>query len=455
MQHYKSFLATFILAVGLIFSSWGQGDFYLLRLDNFFGSPLHKVNEPYTLAGEVAFIGEGLLQSVYVNWQVQGDQEVYTEFFPNIGNYPYVPWRWQLQQNWLPDQTGEFDISIWFSGLNGQEPDELASDTMQVRVEVYPQLAVKQMALLESFSSVICGSCALVTPALRKIVDENPEIFAMIYYHPFQHENSPLFAFNPKDQQLRRQYYQVFYTPFSVIGSLFNGGSIDVDNYLMFSEYEKWAGFALEGNWQVSQDSVLTVMVQGETFVNTHDKDYRLLITGLESEVNFDTPPGNNGEKDFFHVMRFFVPDANGNKLATSPEESGFEFEFVMDMPQGIDLAKLSLLAFVQEMNSREVSQVVRLQFLEEETEDPTHVPGVAGLETMLRVFPNPARDYLAIEPILNEPFTVSLFDMRGVQWLQTQNTHRIDVSQMPRGVYILRIEQSGMIYRSKVQLYP
>ncbi|MFN3554918.1 MAG: T9SS type A sorting domain-containing protein [Bacteroidales bacterium] len=106
-------------------------------------------------------------------------------------------------------------------------------------------------------------------------------------------------------------------------------------------------------------------------------------------------------------------------------------------------------------MNSREVSQVVRLQFLEEETEDPTHVPGVAGLETMLRVFPNPARDYLAIEPILNEPFTVSLFDMRGVQWLQTQNTHRIDVSQMPRGVYILRIEQSGMIYRSKVQLYP
>ncbi|MFN3554919.1 MAG: hypothetical protein ACK4VN_03030 [Bacteroidales bacterium] len=346
MQHYKSFLATFILAVGLIFSSWGQGDFYLLRLDNFFGSPLHKVNEPYTLAGEVAFIGEGLLQSVYVNWQVQGDQEVYTEFFPNIGNYPYVPWRWQLQQNWLPDQTGEFDISIWFSGLNGQEPDELASDTMQVRVEVYPQLAVKQMALLESFSSVICGSCALVTPALRKIVDENPEIFAMIYYHPFQHENSPLFAFNPKDQQLRRQYYQVFYTPFSVIGSLFNGGSIDVDNYLMFSEYEKWAGFALEGNWQVSQDSVLTVMVQGETFVNTHDKDYRLLITGLESEVNFDTPPGNNGEKDFFHVMRFFVPDANGNKLATSPEESGFEFEFVMDMPQGIDLAKLKLAGF-------------------------------------------------------------------------------------------------------------
>lgn len=62
-------------------------------------------------------------------------------------------------------------------------------------------------------------------------------------------------------------------------------------------------------------------------------------------------------------------------------------------------------------------------------------------------VAPNPAKDWLQIEG-LQPPFRLSLYDAQG-RILQQQaafSNKRIDVQQLPKGIYLIRLEQAGQV---------
>lgn len=426
---------------------------YVIRIDNFFGGPIHKTHEQYELRGEIAYLGNSPLESIRIHYQID-DQEAGTEFFDDIGVYPYVPFRYIVSQKWIPESEGDYEIKIWFSELNGGDPAEGVSDTVSVYVEVYDQLAERQMALLESFSSINCGSCALVTPALRKIVDENPENYAMIYYHPMHYEGSPLYLFNPKDHDIRRDYYGVFYTPWSAIGNLYTGGSEGVEDMLMQLELNKWSGFSLDGSWYVKNDS-LYFAVEGEIFANTTGKDYRLLIAGIEKSVHFDEPPGSNQEKDFYHVMRFFAPDAQGIKLSAEENKNTFIQEIGMSWFETLEPENMKLIAFVQEMYSTEISQVIKLDYQEpEEDDDTTNIIEISGKNPFV-VYPNPANQFVKLGGEFQgmKPEQIIIFDMQGRHIKTEKGADHIDLSNVPAGIYYLLIHSGKRIFREKISI--
>ncbi|TVQ16225.1 MAG: hypothetical protein EA367_20655, partial [Leptolyngbya sp. DLM2.Bin15] len=68
--------------------------------------------------------------------------------------FPQIPFRFQAPEKWTPQQNGDYTLYIWFSGLNGEEPDLPASTTMEYQVQVYDYLVPRELALLESFSSI-------------------------------------------------------------------------------------------------------------------------------------------------------------------------------------------------------------------------------------------------------------------------------------------------------------
>ena len=453
----KLFLPIFIVFITLFFT-WNNAaageKTYVIRIDNFFGGPIHKTHNEYELRGEIAYLGNSPLESIRIHYQID-DQEAGTEFFDNIGVYPYNPFRYVVSEKWLPENDGEYEIKIWFSELNGGEPDEGVSDTVSVFVEVYDHLVERQMALLESFSSINCGSCAFVTPALRKIVDENPDNFAKIYYHPMHYEGSPLYLFNPKDQNIRRDFYGVFYTPWSAIGDLYKGGSEGVEDMLMQLELQKWAGFELEGNWYVENDS-LHINVEGEIFVNTNDKDYRLLIAGIQESVHFDEPPGSNQEKDFYHVMRFFAPDAQGIKVIAGEGENTFIQTIEMAWFETLEPENMKVIAFVQEMNSSEISQVVQLDYqAPEEDDDTTFIEEISENQNPFLVYPNPANQFIRIKGDLNGllPEQIMVFDLQGRHIKTRQNKDYIDLGDISSGIYYLLIQSGNSIYREKISI--
>ncbi|MEE4177505.1 MAG: hypothetical protein V2I46_08345, partial [Bacteroides sp.] len=313
----RSFRIFFIILFSTIYLAGHSGPSreLLIRQDRFFGGPYSVTGHPYLIRGQVAYTGQDVFLSAFLHYQV-GDGEVHTTFFEEIGLNPHIPFYYQAETHWLPEVTGDYSIKVWFTGLNGAPEEEASSDTLTREITIYESLPARQLALLESFSSINCGSCALVAPVLLEIVEGQPEEYVMIYYHPLAYEGSPLYAFNPKDQTTRKMLYGVSYTPVAAIGSTFFGGSFEVSHELMALEKDKFAAFEMEGSYSVEND-VLHASVSLEAFASFPENNANtLLVTITEDLVQFDTPPGSNGEKDFHHVMRSFLPDANGTVLS-------------------------------------------------------------------------------------------------------------------------------------------
>lgn len=426
----------------------------LIRQDRFFGGPYSVTGHPYLIRGQVAFTGEDLFESAFLHYQVD-EGEVHTAHFEQLGLYPYIPFFYQSETPWLPENTGEYSIKVWFTGLNGAPEEEASSDTLTHEVSIYEFLPARQWALLESFSSINCGTCAQVAPLLLEIVEGQPEEYTMIYYHPLAHEGSPLYAFSPKDQTTRKELYGVSYTPVSAIGSTFFGGSFSVSPELMALEKDKFAAFEMEGSYYIEND-VLHASVSLEAFSSFPENNANTLLVAItEDLVQFENPPGSNGEKDFHHVMRGFLPDANGTILAITSVGERRQFSFEYNLSAGlIDTSKVTVQAFIQDLEGLEIHQLIRLN---NQPQDNTQVNTLLTLPG--RVFPNPSRGFVKLSLSMDgNPANVRIFDLDGRQ-VFTKNfqpdtgTLMLDLHHLPAGIYFLQaISQKG-IFREKISI--
>lgn len=70
-----------------------------------------------------------------------------------------------------------------------------------------------------------------------------------------------------------------------------------------------------------------------------------------------------------------------------------------------------------------------------------------------LKIFPNPTRDFLHIEMLntnlRNYSFTVS--DFNGKTLIKTENTNKVDVAQLPAGVYLGTLQVEGQTKTEKI----
>lgn len=423
-----------------------------LRHDRFFGGPYGVAGQPYLIRGDITSIGNETFESVYLNYQVD-EQVVQTTFFDQIGLNPYFPFHYQAENHWLPAETGEYLLKIWFTGLNDAPGSEGFSDTLTKTVAIYNDLPMRQLSLLESFSSINCGSCAFVAPVLRQMVEKDLDKYAMIYYHPLFYEGSPLFQFNPKDQTTRKELYDITYTPVSVVGATFIGGSFDVTPAILDLDRERYAGFELSGAYSIENDMLYTSVDLAYFAAFAESDRLTLMVSVTEDEVHFETAPGSNGEKDFYHVMRSFLPDANGTNLLPEAPGATRQFAFQYDM-SGLSLNQelLSVLAFVQDTETLEIHQAVRLA---QQPFDPTST--FSQTEVQLRISPNPSAGQFRVSLPGNERISsLSVFTLGGnkVYHSETLNgEHSLNLGHLPQGIYILRAQSGQKIQHQKISI--
>jgi len=140
--------------------------------------------------------------------------------------------------------------------------------------------------------------------------------------------NDPMFLYNQTDNTTRRTYYGV-----NAIPAGFFDGIISVP--LPYSQANFQSYFDSRKNLlspvsiivrdSTYGDSVqVRVNVLCETFLA--NPNVTLYMAVYEDVINYATPPGTNGEKDFHTVMRKMLPTASGTQLILTP---GYNKEFV------------------------------------------------------------------------------------------------------------------------------
>lgn len=219
-----------------------------------------------------------------------------------------------------------------------------------------------RLVLAEEFTQASCGPCASQNPAFNTLLQQNPTKIIDIKYQTSFPGVDPMNAHNPGEVSSRRSYYGVNGVPHAKI----NGTSVtnDCNAYAgapaCFSQTDVDAAYNMSTPIAVtvthtfaSDLSSATVDVSvtnsgSSTFTPNGNLYLRLAL--VESEINFPTPPGSNGELDFYGVMRKMIPNATGTALPASLS-AGQQWtnQFTVQIPSYIyHYGEIAFVAFVQ-----------------------------------------------------------------------------------------------------------
>lgn len=215
-----------------------------------------------------------------------------------------------------------------------------------------------RMMLIEFFTSSTCGPCASNNPVLTAFMNAaDQEKIAAIGFHMNWPApgNDPMYLHNTSDNTTRRTYYGV-----NAIPAGFFDGLISVPlpySQSGFQSYFDSRKDILSPVTIIVRDStygdsmLVRVNVLCETFLANPNVTLHMAI--YENEINYPTPPGTNGEKDFHWVMRKMLPSASGTPLILTP---GYykEFVFRYKMDPVWNASRIKNLVYIQS-NTKEI----------------------------------------------------------------------------------------------------
>jgi len=176
-----------------------------------------------------------------------------------------------------------------------------------------------RMVLAEGFTSSTCGPCGQQNPAFDALLHANEDIITSVKFHMSWPApgNDPMYLHNTVDNNARRTYYNVNSVPHVFLnGDYFNGMPASISQSTINAAAAITSPFEIQLQHQLSadEDSVYVTML----IKATNDVSGQLVaqIAVIEKEIHFTSPPGTNGERDFYNVMKALLPSRSGTPLS-------------------------------------------------------------------------------------------------------------------------------------------
>jgi hypothetical protein len=217
----------------------------------------------------------------------------------------------------------------------------------------------QRLVLLEHFTQASCGPCATYNPAVQAILAANPDKITYIKYQTSWPGYDPMNLHNPTEVASRVGYYGVSGVPHSILDGNYYDGSASGWNvgtvnarYAVSTPIE----IQLQHSLSAAQDSVhVTMLVKATGPVSGN---LVAMIGVVEKHIAFTTAPGSNGEKNFYNVMKKFLPNALGNTLPASMVAGDYViFRHSWKLANFYNLAQLGVVGWVQNRTTKEVLQ--------------------------------------------------------------------------------------------------
>ncbi|MFN5307419.1 MAG: T9SS type A sorting domain-containing protein [Bacteroidota bacterium] len=237
---------------------------------------------------------------------------------------------------------------------------------------------VQRLLLAEEFTNANSGPCAALNPGFNALLLNNPNKIVALKYQTDWPTPDVMNAQNPTEISARINYYGVNAEPIAYLNGSTSGVSgigtpgilVNFTQTVIDNEYQVPSPFHLTLNHTISAnlDSIIvTCIVEASQPINLQQLFLRLAV--VEKHIHFNSPPGNNGETDFYYVMRKMLPDATGTLLSDTWTQGQTDtLTFTMPLPSYIyDLTELALIGFLQEdvqkaIQQTAISQPVPLQ---------------------------------------------------------------------------------------------
>jgi hypothetical protein len=293
--------------------------------------------------------------------------------------------------------TGKVVINSNFPGskifLDGEFTGKITPDTLTLNEGDYSIKVVKEevpkLVLIEDFANVSCIPCVQSNKILESLSDirfGRTKLVVIKFPTNFPSPNDPFYLANKVDCDSRIAYYNIFFAPSTVTDGIERPISTDSLDVITKVEIrlDSLPRFALQLSTDVSgEDYLITVNVKvidkyypSSQTINVGVGDFKTLDFSLtldnspidytnlvlhtvvtETNIEFATPPGSNGETEFFDVMRKMLPTNSGQDLSSLQQSGEETYQYQVAIGSGWEVDNLNVVAFVQNTTTKEVVQ--------------------------------------------------------------------------------------------------
>jgi hypothetical protein len=214
----------------------------------------------------------------------------------------------------------------------------------------------KQYILFDHFTNSSCSPCAEQNPFMEATFAANFGRYHQISYHTWwPGPTDPMYTYNKPCNHERTDYYGVSGVPdVFMLGSTNLGSPTAVTQQLINNTAYQSAPIRIrvkEISSGLTRTANITVFTVGTVPPST---EYKIYGSVNEKHIHYTSPPGSNGEKDFYNVMRKLLPDSLGDSFtpAAIGDSVNVTYTYTLDYAHW-DTTQIYTVAFIQNDTSR------------------------------------------------------------------------------------------------------
>jgi hypothetical protein len=172
----------------------------------------------------------------------------------------------------------------------------------------------QRLSLIELFSGASCSPCAIHVPILEDTISHYQDKVIILRHQMNIPAYDPMYNDYPAGSTTRYNYYGIEGVP----DLKFDGAVTDFDITRSVIEARAAipAPFNIDLTYSKTDTNISVNMIINAVSGVTGNLKARIAV--IENEIEFPTPPGSNGERFFFKVLKQFIPSPAGTTLANT-----------------------------------------------------------------------------------------------------------------------------------------
>jgi hypothetical protein len=229
---------------------------------------------------------------------------------------------------------------------------------------VLEEKPLTNVVLIEDFANVSCNPCVISNDIIETLTNETygrNKLVAVKFPTNFPAPNDPFYLAAKEICDARISYYNVFFAPTTIIDGILKPISTDsnsiksaVDQRLL-----KELRFRIDvSNNILGTDYFTTITIKVTNAAGLDFSNIVLHTVITETDIEFSTPPGSNGETIFYDVVRAMLPSSTGESLNGISLIDEVVFQKQVSINPSWVTNKLNTVAYIQNVVTKEVYQV-------------------------------------------------------------------------------------------------
>lgn len=256
---------------------------------------------------------------------------------------------------------GEHIVELHKNGYN------ITTDTVTVVKDIQTDIQLNlipfKTVLIEDFANVSCNPCVVSNKILEQLTNHTfgrKRLVAVKFPTNFPSPVDPFFLANGPDCTSRMNYYNIQIAPTNVIDGLFKpipSDSNDVKSKIL-TQLEKVPQFVILVDHSINGNNYnINITLEIKDLSNLDFSNLVLHTVVTETNIEFATPPGSNGETKFFDVMRKMLPGNQGESLTSYNQIGTYTFQRQLTLNSNWNASNINTVVYVQNTNTKEIFQ--------------------------------------------------------------------------------------------------